>query len=47
MPYRLIKTIDGRRGGILFIAGLSYILIGFANIVAKPSISLDLAFSWI
>ena len=47
MPYRLIKTIDGRRGGILFIAGLSYILIGGANIVTKPSISLDLAFSWI
>ena len=47
MPYRLIKTMDGRRGGLLFIAGLSYILIGVANIVTKPSISLDLAFSWI
>ena len=47
MPYRLIKTMDGRRGGLLFIAGLSYILIGSANIVTKPSVSLDLAFSWI
>ena len=47
MPYRLIKTIDGRRGGFLFMAGLSYILIGIAHIVTTPSVSSDLAFSWI
>ena len=47
MPYRLIKTMDGRRGGFLLLAGLSYIAIGISNVMMKPSASLDLAFAWL
>lgn len=47
MPYRLIKTMDGRRGGFLFLAGMVYMLIGLANVVSKPSARLDLIFAWL
>lgn len=47
MPYRLIKTMDGRRGGFLFLASLSYVAIGLANVITKPSHAVDLAFAWI
>lgn len=47
MPYRLIRTIDGKRGGILLISGLHYILIGLTNILTSESRSLDLAFQWL
>ena len=47
MPYRLIKTMNGRRGGFLFLASLSYVAIGLANVITKPSHAVDLAFAWI
>ena len=47
MPYRLIKTVDGRRGGFLFLASLSYISIGVANVITIPSPAVDLAFAWV
>ena len=47
MPYRLIKTTDHRRGRFLFLASLSYIAIGIANVVTRASLSSDLAFAWI
>ena len=47
MPYRLIKTMDGRRGGFLFLASLSYVSIGLANVITRPSPAVDLAFAWI
>ena len=44
MPYRLIKTMDGRRSGFLLIAGLGYVVIGIINVTTKTSMSADLAF---
>ena len=47
MPYRLIKTIDGRRGGFLLIAALGYVVIGITNVTTKTTVSADLAFGWL
>lgn len=47
MPYRLIKSMDGRRGGFLFLAGMVYMLIGIVNVVSIPSAKLDLVFAWL
>lgn len=47
MPYRLIKTMDGRRSGFLLIAGLGYVVIGIINVTTKTSMSADLAFAWL
>ena len=47
MPYRLIKTMDGRRSGFLLIAGLGYVVIGIINVATKTSMSSDLAFAWL
>lgn len=47
MPYRLIKSMDGRRSGFLLIAGLGYVVIGIINVTTKTSMSADLAFGWL
>ena len=47
MPYRLIKSMDGRRGGFLFLAGIVYMLIGIVNVVSIPSHRMDLIFAWL
>lgn len=47
MPYRLIKTMDGRRGGFLFLSGVSYVVIGIVNVTTKISTAADLAFGWL
>ena len=47
MPYRLIKTMDGRRSGFLLIAGLGYVVIGITNVTTKVTMSADLAFGWL
>lgn len=47
MPYRLIKTMDGRRSGFLLIAGLGYVVIGIVNVTTKTSMTADLAFEWL
>lgn len=47
MPYRLIKTMDGRRGGFLLLAALGYVVIGIVNVTTKTSMTADLAFGWL
>lgn len=47
MPYRVISTIDGKRGGILNVAGFLYALIGITNSFTPPSRALDLSFGWL
>ena len=47
MPYRLIKTMDGRRGGFLLLSGLGYVVVGISNVTTKTSTAADLAFAWL
>lgn len=47
MPYRLIKRVDGKRGGLLFLIGLWYLVVGAGNIWTPTSRSTDLAFAWL
>ena len=47
MPYRLIKSIDGRRGGFLTLVGMAWLIIGMVNLATPSSRSVDLAFSWV
>lgn len=47
MPYRLIKTMDGRRSGFLLIAGLGYVVVGIINVTTKTSMAADRAFAWL
>lgn len=47
MPYRLIKSIDGRRGGLLTFLGLGYLVMGLINLGTPDSLSVDLAFAWL
>lgn len=47
MPYRLIKTMDGRRSGFLLIAALGYVANGISNVTTKTSTAADLAFAWL
>lgn len=47
MPYRLIKTMDGRRSGFLLIAGLGYVVIGISIVATKTAMVADLAFAWL
>lgn len=47
MPYRLIKTMDSRRSGLLLIAALGYVFIGIMNVTTKTAGSTDLAFEWL
>lgn len=46
MPYRLIAAIDGKRGGLLVVAGVGYILIGLVTVLTVAPRSVDLAFAW-
>ncbi len=47
MPYRVISTIDGKRGGILNVAGALYALIGITYSFTPPSRPLDPSFGWL
>ena len=46
MPYRLIAAIDGKRGGLLVVAGVGYVLIGLVYVLTGTPRSVDLAFAW-
>lgn len=45
MPYRLIRSINGRRGGILFLLGLTYFLAGVFYLATPDFPPSDRAFN--
>lgn len=45
MPHRVIKSIDGRRGGALLMIGLAFVVYGWGHL--RPSEGRALALSWL
>ena len=47
MPYHFIKSVEGKRGSTLFIAGFLFLIIGALNIWTPASDVSDAAFAWL
>ena len=47
MPYHYIKSVDGKRGGVLVLLGFLYLLKGLASLITPESDAVDQAFRWL